>query len=72
MEGALHENHEDHIAGKGTNSLSHYNIVHKFISMPQAMKIPDAKAAVEQELIKNGENTGMAADKSEKQKCGDR
>ena len=26
---------------------SHYNLVHKFIPVPQAMKIPDAKAAVE-------------------------
>ena len=47
MEGSVHKNHEDHIAGKGVNSLSHYNLVHKFIPMPQAMKIPDAKAAVE-------------------------
>ena len=47
MEGAPHRYHEDHIAGKGTNSLSRYNFVHKFIPMPQAMKIPDAKAAVE-------------------------
>ena len=50
MEGAPHRYHEDHIAGKGTNSSSHYNFVHKFSPMPQAMKIPDAKAAVE----KNG------------------
>ena len=47
MEGSLHKNHEDHIAEKGMNSLSHKNLVHKFIPMPQAMKIPDAKAAVE-------------------------
>ena len=26
-------NHEDHIAGKGENSLQHYNLVHKFIVM---------------------------------------
>ena len=49
MEGVLHRYHEDHIAGKGMNSSSHYNLVHKFIRMPQAMKIPDAKAAVEKE-----------------------
>ena len=49
MEGSLHKNHEDHIAGKGMNSLSHYNLVHKFIPMPQAMMIPDAKAAVDKE-----------------------
>ena len=40
-------NHEDHIAGKGENSLQHHNLVHKFIPMPQAMKIPAAKAAVD-------------------------
>ena len=38
---------QDHIAGKGENSLQHYNLVHKFIPMPQAMKIPAAKAAVD-------------------------
>ena len=45
-------NHEDHIAGKGENSLQHYNLVHKFILMPQAMKIPAAKAAVDKEWEK--------------------
>ena len=39
--------HEDRIAGKGITSMTHYNLVHKFIPMPQAMKIPDAKAAVD-------------------------
>ena len=29
--------------------MSHYNLAHKFIPMPQAMKIPDAKAAVDKE-----------------------
>ena len=72
MEGILHKGHEDHIAGRGINSLSHYNLVHKFIPMPQAMKNPDAKAAVDNELGKTRENTGMAADESQKQKRGDR
>ena len=44
--------HEDHIARKGENSLQHYNLVHKFIPMPQAMKIPAAKAAVDKEWEK--------------------
>ena len=44
---SLPHHHEDHIAGKGNNSLQHYNCVHKFILMPQAMKIPAAKAAVD-------------------------
>ena len=43
MEGTLLKDHEDHIAGKGMNSLSRYNLVHKSNPMPQAMKIPDAK-----------------------------
>ena len=45
-------NHEDHIAGKGDNTLQHYNLVHKFIPIPQAMKIPAAKAAVDKEWEK--------------------
>ena len=44
--------HEDHIAGKGDNSLQHCNLVHKFIPVPQAMKIPAAKAAVDKEWEK--------------------
>ena len=52
MEGSPHKNHEDHIAGKGMNSLSHYNLVHKIIPMPQAMKFPAAKAAVDEEMGK--------------------
>ena len=44
--------HQDHIAGKGENSLQHYNLVHKFIPMPQAMKILAAKAAVDKEWRK--------------------
>ena len=52
LEGVPHRDHEDHIAAKGINSLSHYNLVHKFIPMPQAFKIPYAKAAVEKEWKK--------------------
>ena len=45
--------HEDHIAGKGDNSLQHYNLVHNFIPMPQAVKIPAAKAAADKEWEKS-------------------
>ena len=37
---------------KGENSLQHYNLLHKFILMPQALKIPAAKAAVDKEWEK--------------------
>ena len=46
---SLPNDHENHIAGKGENSLQHYNLVHKCIPMPQAMKIPAAKVAVDKE-----------------------
>ena len=49
VEESLPNYHEDHIAGKGDNSLQHFNLVHKFIPMPQALKIPAAKAAVDKE-----------------------
>ena len=32
--------------------MTHYNLVHKLIPTPQAMKIPDAKAAADKEWKK--------------------
>ena len=32
--------------------MNHYNLVHKFIPIPQAMKIPDAEAAVDKDWKK--------------------
>ena len=52
MEESLPNYHEDHTAGKGDNSLQHYNLVHRFIPMPPAMKIRAAKAAVNKEWEK--------------------
>ena len=52
MEESLPNYHEDHIAGRGDNSLQRYNLVHQFIPMPQAMKIPAAKTAVDKEWEK--------------------
>ena len=49
---SIPHNREDHIARKGENSLQHYNLVHKFIPMRQAMKIPAAKGAVDKECEK--------------------
>ena len=51
LERTLPKHHEDRIAGKGFNSLSHYNLVPKIIPMFQAMKIPD-KAAIDKEWEK--------------------
>ena len=52
VEESLPKYREDRIAGKEDNSLQHYNLVHKFIPMPQAMKILAAKAAVDKEWEK--------------------
>ena len=52
MEESLPKYHEDRIAGNGDNSLQHHNLTHKFILVPQAMKIPAAKAAVDKEWEK--------------------
>ena len=49
LESSLPTDHEDHIAGKEFTSMSHHNLVCKFIPIPQAMNIPDAKAAVDKE-----------------------
>ena len=71
MEESLPNHHEDHIAGKGHDSLQHYNLVHKYIPMPQALNIPAAKAAVDKEWEKL-ENFGVEPDESQKQERGDR
>ena len=52
MGNSIPHHHEDHIAGKGENSLQHYKLGHKFIPEPQAMKISAAKAAVDKEWEK--------------------
>ena len=65
---SLPNHHEDHIAGKGNNSLQHYYLVHKFIPMPQAFKNSSSKSSSGQGMGKIGENFGVEPDKSQKQK----
>ena len=57
--------HEDHIAGKGANSLQHYNLVRKFIPMPQAMKNSGSESSGGQGMGKVGENFGVEPDESQ-------
>ena len=49
---SLPNHHEDHIAGKGDNSLQHYNLVHKFISTSKPRKFPQQR----QQWTRNGKN----------------
>ena len=52
LEPSLPQNHEDQIACKRYISMTQYNLVPKFIPVPQAMTITDAKAAVDKERMK--------------------
>ena len=58
--------HEDHIAGKRDNSLQHYNLVHKFIPMPQRYENSCTKSSGGQGMGKTGENFGVEPDESQK------
>ena len=64
--------HEAHIAGKGDNSLQHYNLVHNFTPMPQAMKIPAAKAAMDKGWEKLEKFSAWNLTKVRSKKRGDR
>ena len=68
LESTLPKYHEDHIVEKGLNSISHYNLVCKFVPMPQAMKIPDAKAAMDKDMGKTRETASAAIIQSNEQK----
>ena len=65
MGNSIPHHHEDHFAGKGQNSLQQYNLVHKFIPMPQAKKT-SSKSSSGQRMGKIGENFGVESDESQK------
>ena len=53
LERTLPQDHKDHIAENGFDSLSPCNLAHKIIPMPQAMRILDAKAQKVAGLARN-------------------
>ena len=59
MGNSIPHNHEDHIAGKGENSLQHYNLVHNENS--------GSESSGGQGMGKIGENFGVTRVKSKKQ-----
>ena len=63
---SLPTHHEDHIAQRGNNSLQHYNLVHKFIPMPQAINNSSSNGRSGQGIGKIGENFGVEPDESQK------
>ena len=58
--------HEDHFAGKAYNSLQHYNFCTQNFLVPQALKIPAAKAAVDKEFEKLEKIPALDLTKSQK------
>ena len=54
---SIPHNHEDHIAGKGENSLQHYNLDHENSG---------SKSSGGQGMGKIGENFGVELDENEK------
>ena len=62
MEESLPNYHVDRIAGKGENSQQHYNLVHKFIPLPRAMKNSCSESSSGQGMGKIGENFGVELD----------
>ena len=50
--------------------MTHYNLVHKFIPVPLAMKTLDAKAAVNKEWEKPRKVASVAIEQGEEQKGG--
>ena len=60
LESSKPKDHEDQIAVKGCNSMTHYNLVHKFIPLLQAMKILDAKSSSGPEMEETWDDSSLA------------
>ena len=65
MEESLPNYHEDHIAGKGDNSLQHYNLVHKF-SFASSHEDSRSKGSSGQKMGETGKDSGVGPDESQK------
>ena len=65
MEGSQNKSHENHIAGRGVNSLSHYSLVRKFIPMPSSNENIRCKGSSGEIMEKTGQNAGIEADESQ-------
>ena len=65
MGNSIPHHHEDHIAGKGENSLQHKNLVHKFYSYASSYENSCSESSAGQGMGKIGENVGVEPDKSQ-------
>ena len=69
MGNSIPQNHEDHIAGKGENSLQHYSLVHKFCSYASSFENSGSESSGGQEWEKLEKNSAwnLTKVKSKKQ-----
>ena len=67
MENSEPHNHEDHIAGKGENSLQHYNLVHRLFFCLELFN-SCSRSSGGQELGKIGDNFDLELDKVKSKK----
>ena len=72
MEGSPHKNHADHIAGKGMNSIESLQFGTQIYSYASRNENNRVHRQQWRKNEKTRENTGMAADESQKQKLSDR
>ena len=71
MGNSIPPNHEDHIAGKGENSLHHYNMV-QIYSYASNCENSGSESSNGQGMGKIGENFGVELDESQKKETSDR
>ena len=72
LEGAGHTLHQDHTTEKGMNSMNPYGLIHKIHSDASSNENSRCKGSSGKIMGKSGENSGMAADESQKQERSDR
>ena len=63
---SLPTHYEDHIAGRGKNSLQHYNLVHKIYSYASSYENSCSESSSGQEMGKIEENFGVEPDEGGK------
>ena len=66
MEESLPNHHEDYLAGKGDNSLQHYNLVHKFIAYASSHEDSRGKGSSGSRMGETGKDSGVGPDASQK------
>ena len=63
---SLPKYHEDHITGEEDNSLQHYNLVHKFIPMPQSHENSCSKGSSGEGMGETRKDSCVGPDESQK------